>query len=404
MNPTPTALFFNVPGHGHVNPSLPLVAELTRRGHRITYFITEGYRAKVEAAGAKVQIYASVKDDYFDARNLDGSHPQLVACELLKTTEEVLPGLLETARAAHPDYILYDCMCPWGYWTARVLKVPAVASFSLMPTVLRALLQKSTLKIMFPIMFRDFSKGLEANRRSQALGKQYAIPHLGPASLLTAEGDLSLSYTSAEFMPFPESAPKSFRFVGRTLEAEPGVDPALFKRVGDRPLVYISMGTVNNKNRSLVDFWIHAFAGRDEFVMLTTGNRFKPEDFGSLPENISIHPWLPQIAVLQKASLFINHGGLNSIHDGLYFGVPLLLCPQQEEQTFNASRVVELGAGLMLPKAKLTQENLRATADQLLTDPRFKTNAQRVGETFRAAGGMKKAADEIEALLEQNVR
>lgn len=63
MNPTPTALFFKVPGHGHVNPSLPLVAELTRRGHRITYFITEAYRAKVEAAGANVQLYSTVPDE-----------------------------------------------------------------------------------------------------------------------------------------------------------------------------------------------------------------------------------------------------------------------------------------------------------------------------------------------------
>lgn len=127
---TRKALFFNVPGHGHVNPSLPLVAELTRRGHRITYFITADYRAKVEAAGATVQLYSTVKDNFFDARNLDGSHPQLVACALLETAEAILPGLLETARAADPDYVLYDCMCPWGYWVARVLKVPAIASLA----------------------------------------------------------------------------------------------------------------------------------------------------------------------------------------------------------------------------------------------------------------------------------
>lgn len=54
----PKALFFNVPAHGHINPSLPLVAELVRRGHEITYVITEDYRAKVEATGArKVEIF-----------------------------------------------------------------------------------------------------------------------------------------------------------------------------------------------------------------------------------------------------------------------------------------------------------------------------------------------------------
>lgn len=395
------ALFFNVPGHGHVNPSLPLVAELTRRGHEITYFITEGYRARVEAAGAKVQPYTAVKDDYFDAFNINGFHPQVVACELLKTTEQLLPGLLDTARAANPDYILFDCMCPWGYWIARTLKVPAVASVCLMPPIMRAFFRPSTLRFMLPMMFRDFGKGLEANRRSQALGKKYNVPPLSQVSLLNAEGDLSISYTSAEFVPFSEDAPPSFRFVGRTLEEEPDVDPALFERVGDRPLVYVSMGTINNKNRDVVELFVRSFAGRDEFVMLTRGNPFAPEAFGALPENISIHPWLPQIAVLKRASLFITHGGLNSVHDGLYFSVPLLLCPQQEEQTLNASRVVELGAGLMLQKTELTPVNLQQTMSQLLNDPRFKLNAQKVGETFRTAGGMKKAADEIENLLRE---
>ncbi len=396
---SPQALFFNVPGHGHVNPSLPLVSELARRGHRITYFISEGYRAKVEAAGADVQPYRTVKDDYFVPLSGDGFHPQIVACELLKTTEEILPELLEFARAARPDYVLFDCMCPWGYWVARVLKVPAVSSVSLMPPIVRAFLNPTTFRFMLPMLFRDFGKGIEANRRSRALGAKYGIPPLGQTSLLTAQGDISISYTSAEFVPYSSQAPPSFRFVGRVVEEEPDVDPALFERVGDRPLVYISMGTVNNRDRDVVAKFIRAFSGRDEYVLITTGNGFDAESFGGLTDNISVHPWLPQIAVIKRASLFISHGGLNSVHDGLFFGVPLLLIPQQEEQTLNASRAVELGAGLMLRPGQVQVESIRRLADRLLAEPAFGAKARRIGETFRTAGGMSKAADEIETLI-----
>ena len=395
----PKALFFNIPGHGHVNPSLPLVAELTRRGHQITYFITEGFRARVEAAGATVQIYDSIQDDYFDPLTFEIFHPQIVACEMLKTTEALLPELLETARAAKPDYILFDCMCQWGYFIARAMKVPCVSSFSLLPPIVRALFNTTTLKFILPMVFRDFGKGLEAGGRSQALGKKYNVPPLGRANLLSAEGDLSISYSSREFIPYSEDAPKSFRFVGRTLEEEANVDPVLFERVGNRPLVYVSMGTVNNQDQEVVRQVISAFEGRDEFVMITVGKRFNPQAFGNLPENITIHPWLPQVAVVKRASLFLTHGGLNSIHDAMYFGVPLLICPQQEEQTLNGSRAVELGAGLMLRKKDFTTENLRHAVTQLLSNARFKRNSQKIGETFRTAGGMKKAADEIEMLL-----
>lgn len=393
------ALFFNVPGYGHVNPSLPLVAELARRGHAVTYFITPAYRARVEAAGAEVRLYRTIADDFFDPMIQEVFHPQVVACELLKKAEEILPELLETARAANPDYVVFDCMCPWGYWIARVLDVPAISSFSLMPPIIRAFLNKSTWRFMLPMVFRDFGKALEANRRSRALGKEYGVRPLGQVSILSAEGDLSISYTSAEFVPFAGDVSPTFRFVGRRIEEERDVDPHLFDRVGDRPLVYISMGTVFNKEREVVETFIRAFEGRDEAVMITTGRQFTPESFGSLPENISIHPWLPQIAVLKRAALFVSHGGLNSVHDGLYFGVPMLLCPQQEEQTMNAGRVVDLGAGLLLRKEQFNVEALRAGADRLLTDPRFRIQAEKIGKTLRTPDRLREAVDEIEDLV-----
>ena len=56
----PKTLFFNVPAHGHINPSLPLVAELVQRGHEVTYFATESYRQRVADTGATVEIYPEV--------------------------------------------------------------------------------------------------------------------------------------------------------------------------------------------------------------------------------------------------------------------------------------------------------------------------------------------------------
>ena len=37
-------IVFNVPASGHVNPSLPVVAELVRRGENVIYYLTEAYR------------------------------------------------------------------------------------------------------------------------------------------------------------------------------------------------------------------------------------------------------------------------------------------------------------------------------------------------------------------------
>ncbi len=395
----PKALFFNVPGHGHVNPSLPLVAELARRGHHITYFITENYRARVEAAGAIVQPYATVRDDYFDARGLSGSVPRRVAYELITTAGEILPELLAFARTAQPDYILFDGMCAWGVLLPRILRLPAVASLSLMVLSAKALLSPQGIRAFLPAMFGDYGQGLEANRRSRALGKQYNIPSLGPAEIMNAFGDISFSYTSSYFQPYADTLDKSIHFLGWTPAASLP-DPAFsFERVQGRRLIYVSLGTVNNTDPAFFRACIDAFADSDHFVIMTTGNRFPPESFGTLPDNIAVHAWVPQTSVLERAALFINHGGMNSVHDGLYYGVPLLLVPQQAEQTFTAQRVVQLGAGLMLGKAQVNAQVLRNSAARLLSEPQFKREAVRIGETFRTTGGMTGAADEIERLL-----
>lgn len=396
----PKALFFNVPAHGHVNPSLPLVAELVRRGHQIIYFVTESYRAKVEATGAAFQPYPSIDDDYFDGPGLNGSRPQKAAHHLITTAAAILPELIEITREAQPDYILFDGMCAWGQILPHIVGLPSVASLSLMamPSP-RSMMNMQTLRVIFPMLMRDFGAGLQASQTARALAKKYNIPPLGATSIMNGLGDISISYMSDYFQPHASTVSDSVRFVGRIMDENHADDSFSFERVQNRPLIYVSLGSLINENEAFFRACIEAFRGSDYFVLMSTGNGISPEAFGALPENIAIHAWVAQLEVLKRAGLFITHAGLGSVHDGLYFGVPLLLVPQQAEQTLIALRVVELGAGLMLESAEVNPESLRTNAARLLTDSRFKREAVRVGETFRAAGGVARAADEIEALL-----
>lgn len=397
------ALFFNVPGHGHVNPSLPLVAELVRREHQIIYFISEGYRARVEAAGAVYRPYATIHDDYFDGRGLSGSVPQKVAYELITTTEEILPELLETTRAENPDYILFDGMCPWGYMVARILGLPAIASLALPPVAApptRAMLNLLPLFLtLLPVIFRDFGNGLAANKRAKALTKHYGLPSFGMIGIMNNLGDISISYTAADFQPYADTVHKSVRFVGWTVNETAANEPFSFEHLQGRRLIYVSMGTLNNDDIGFFKMCIEAFTGGDHFVMMTTGGRIQPDAFGTLPENVAVYEWVPQVEVLKRAALFISHGGMNSVHDSLYFGVPLLVVPQQFEQTINAMRVVELGAGLMLKKGQVNTQAIRDSAMRLLTESHFKAEAEHIGDSLRSAGGAVRAADEVEGLL-----
>lgn len=398
----PSAIFFNVPAHGHINPSLPLVAELTRRGHAIVYLTTESFRARVEATGARVRIYQGIGDDYFGGPGLDGSQPQYAARALLATTQAILPELLEAIGQTRPDYALYDSMCPWGYFAARIAKLPSVSSASLLPLSPRMLRDWRVMRLALPMLVGGLGHAREAGRLSRALAEQYRVPPLGMMSFLNVPADLVISYSSAAYVPYAESLPGNVRLTGWTLEDK--TDAAGFVHEGEGPLIYASLGTLINANPQFYRACIAAFAGSARTLLISTGGRFQPDQFGTLPPNVTLRSWVPQAQVLRQASLFITHGGLNSLHDGLYCGLPLLIVPQQAEQTVNGLRVVQLGAGLMIPKDKVTPDALRAAADRLLGEPRFAAEARRIGESFRAAGGVSRAADEIEALLASRKR
>ena len=46
--------WFCIPAHGHTNPTLGIVKELTAAGHQVYYFSFEMFREKIEQAGALI--------------------------------------------------------------------------------------------------------------------------------------------------------------------------------------------------------------------------------------------------------------------------------------------------------------------------------------------------------------
>ena len=102
------------------------------------------------------------------------------------------------------------------------------------------------------------------------------------------------------------------------------------------------------------------------------------------------------MAVLKKADAFISHCGMNSASESLYFGVPIIAFPQTPEQGGVAQRVLELGGGIRLKKAKAAE--IFEAAEKLLNDETYKQNAEAVAEGFKRCSGAKGAADKILSL------
>lgn len=207
---------------------------------------------------------------------------------------------------------------------------------------------------------------------------------------------LNILFTSHEFHPggnlFYDTR---YKFVGPSLDKRVETVDFPVDALRDQPLIFISLGTIFNERPEFYNACMQAFGDTPYQVVMAIGDKVDPSTLAAIPDNFIVRPYVPQLEILQRASLFITHGGMNSTSEALFYGVPVIVVPQHGDQFMVATQVTEVGAGLMLPAAQATPAALKGMSLQVLTTPSYQTRAQQVGEVFRAGGGAQQAATEI---------
>lgn len=392
-------VFLNIPAHGHVNPTLPVVQALVADGHHVRYYNTQEFRDKIEKTGATFRPYPEpVLTSAEISALLRGGNMAQYTLTLLKMSETVLPFVLEELERDRPAVLIHDSTALWGSMSARLLDLPSVSSithFIYDGTVIRPSLREMGFLIsramgLFPRMLRI----------RQRLVKQYGKSIFQEDHMLPLKGDLNLLFTSERLQPRSAEIDSSFRFVG------PSINPTTreaedfpFDQLTRRPVIYISMGTVHTAQMAFYRQMFETFVGHPGQFVLAVGRDTDIARLGPAPANFIVRNFVPQLDVLPHVDAFVTHGGMNSVHEGLYFGVPLVMIPQQMEQLLNARVVAASGAGMIVggkpPFGRATSGEVRAAVEQVLVDERMRKQARHIGEALRATGGYQQAADEI---------
>jgi MGT family glycosyltransferase len=162
-------------------------------------------------------------------------------------------------------------------------------------------------------------------------------------------------------------------------------------------LIYASLGTLQNGKPEIFEQIAAACIPLDAQLVISMGNpTAMPLD---LPGEPLVVAYAPHQQLIARSALVITHAGLNTTLTALGCGVPLLAIPITNEQPGIAARVAYCGAGRVLPLRQLCVERLTAMAQDVLHNPAYRQNAQRLGREIEAAGGVGRAADLIEACL-----
>ncbi|MBE6689393.1 MAG: glucosyltransferase [Ruminococcaceae bacterium] len=388
-------VFFCIPAHGHTNPTLGVVKELVSRGHKVWYYSYNIMREKIESAGA---TFISC-DDYDTEQNLSAKDATRVGKDLSFSTKILVDTTLalddkvcEEMSELKPDLIVADSMALWGKVVALKLGIPFVSSTTTFA------FNKHSAKIMKQGL-GDLLKMLFAMPKTSKQVKRLRDKGYPVNSILDIIGNddstHTIVYTSPEIQPCSETFSEKYAFVG------PSIRPATEKieKKMDK-LIYISMGTVNNDMMAFYKSCISALTNTDYQVIMSVGNLVSVEEFGELPENISIYSYVDQIAVLEKADVFVSHCGMNSVNESLYFEVPLVMLPQTSEQKGVAERVNQLGAGIKIDKSD--KASILSAINKILNDGMYKQNAKKISDGLKNSSGAKGAADKIIQVCESN--
>ena len=381
-------VFFCIPAHGHTNPTLGVVSELVSRGHEVWYYSYNCMREKIESTGA---IFFSC-DDYDAEQKLNAKDAARVGKDLAFSTKILVDTTLalddmvcRQMEELKPDCIVADSMALWGKAVAQKLGIPFVSS-----TTTFAFNQHSA-KIMKQGMWDLFRMVLSLPKTSGQVKrlKEKGYPIKNILDIIGNDDNThTIVYTSPQFQPCAGTFSDKYAFVGPSIRtATMEMDKKKDK------LIYISMGTVNNDLMPFYQSCISAFGDTEYQVIMSVGNLVSIDAFGTLPENVSVFSHVDQIAVLEKADVFVSHAGMNSVNESLYFEVPLIMLPQTTEQRGVAERVSGLGAGIQLKQ--MNGIAVLSAVNQILNDETFKQNAEKIAEGFKNCPGARGAADKI---------
>jgi UDP:flavonoid glycosyltransferase YjiC (YdhE family) len=403
-------LLASTPVHGHVAPMTNIAAGLVRAGHRVRFLTGALFREAVEATGAQhVALPAAV--DY-DARDIDAAFPgRTKRSGLRKLTFDVRYTFIEPVRAqaealrtmldAEPaDAVLAETTF-FGVLPLLLDPRPRPAVVSVGITVL-PLLSRDTAPFGLGLSPSSTAAGHVRNGLLNFLVRRVVFGPNQRRLRRTLQG-MGLSGSPPFFFDWPKMAdrflqlsvpgleyprsdlPAQIRFVGppppheaiRNQTPPPWWDELLAARRSGRPVIHVTQGTLDTSDLTrVIAPALRALAGKDVFVVVTTGGRDPDRIPGGLPANARAATYLPYADLLPHVDLAITNGGFGGAQLLLTHGIPLIVAGDTEDKPEVAGRVAASGAGINMRTGNPTAPALAAAVETVLRNPTYRQRAR----------------------------
>lgn len=400
---------------GHLNTMLPLGKELQKRGHRVTLLGILDAESKTRAAGLEFRAIGesefskgAIAESFAKLGQLSGLTAFKYTISILRDGAAViLRDAPKAVKEAGVEALLVDQASPEGGTVADFLGIPFITICS--AVVLNR--ENSVPPVVTNWRYNPAWWALARNRAGYELlnriGKpireviaeyrrQWKLPpHSSPNESYSQLAQISQQPAELEFPR--QNLPQWFHFTGPYHSPVGRETPDFpYEKLTEQPLIYASMGTVQNRLMKVFHNIAEACIGLDAQLVISLGGSASPESLTALPGSPLVVEYAPQLELLKKATLTITHAGMNTTLECLSNGVPMVAIPIANDQPGIGARIAWTGAGETIPVSRVNVPRLRKAIKQVLTQNSYKQNALRLQEAIRRAGGVSRAVDIIE--------
>jgi UDP:flavonoid glycosyltransferase YjiC (YdhE family) len=353
MRPDRSVLIVTGAGPGHLRRLVPVIEGFAASGVATHVLAESGARESALAAGATfTDIFQGRSVQDADGRSLPW--PVRLVAFAARYAEE----LTDLVAPLRPGLVAYDTFSVIGSVLGARLRIPRVnlcAGHGITPQdQLEPLMHGAP--VVISEACRDAVRTLRTRDGLADASPYCYFQHRSP--------DLNVYAEPPEFLLPAERASFGrlafFGSLGRetTKPRDPGTPSPFGPEADGRFRLYVSLGTI--VRRYFAPQTLRALEAisaevrrHDDWVMLASLGAVGTDDDAARLSggNVHVERYVDQVAVLQHASACVTHQGLNSTHEAIYHGVPMISCPFFWDQPRLAARCQSFGLALPLIEA-----------------------------------------------------
>jgi zeaxanthin glucosyltransferase len=409
--------FLSLYATGHLNPSMAFGKALRERGHSVTFFNLADTGQAIRESGLEFVPFGleeypegALQQSFEKMGKLQGAAGFQYFLERMITLARAsfrdLPGLI---KAHQIDALVIDQLFPGGATVAQHLGL----SYASLANAAATNRERSVPPPTLPWGYDASESGMARNEKAwqqiaqaftpwrEAENAQRKAWGLAPYDDVLEDSFSPLAQISqmVEAFDFPrKELPSTLHYVG-PLRHRSARRPVSFpwERLNGKPLIYASMGTLQNNLQGTFRTMMDACAPLDVQVVLSLGGSALPvSELGEIPRNVVLVPYAPQLELLARAKLCITHAGLNTALDALTYGVPMVAIPITNDQPGVAARIEWTGTGETLPLDQLDAERLRELVVKVMGEPRYRRRARAMQEAIAFTSPLERACEILE--------